>query len=447
MSLRTTSLGTSALAPTSPEKGHKTDGSLTLPSGKKIQVDAVLVRTLSTGFFSRISASIRRWVESWNYQHIVFDKKEIRISKNASSQEIAATNEKIAKQLISEQDVKVFLPQDEDKAQKIYQAFSQNTSNWLTRASALQIETSESVTENGIRFQLLKKGTGEIDIQVKGELLGKGTYKVAKVAFSLLKNIREAKTKPVKSSTKEDLKGIQHEYTVSQALHKKGKISFVMEIHQVRNSASPNKIALLGELCDKGDFFNIIVDPNVQFSEKLSLLIDTAKGLQEIHKKGFCHLDIKPENIFIKTNEKGKLEPRIGDFGFVTKINSKTSPCGTPAFIAPEMLIGSPIICTDKMDVFSFGVMLYDAINSPPPSIPTHPIKSNNLFHADPRKKRFDQTNRKKHITVQKNLRKENDPYKCLIADCVQLDPAKRPSMKEVHKRLVAIQKQQQSPT
>ncbi len=444
MSLRTTSLGTSAVAPPSPEKNHKTDGSLTLPSGKKIQVDAVLVRTLSTGLFSRITASIRRWVESWNYQHIVFDKKEIRISKSASSQEIAATNEKIAKQLISEKDVKVFLPQDENKAQKIYQAFSQNASIWLTKASALKIETSETVTENGIRFQLLKKSTGEIDIQVKGEFLGKGTYKVAKVAFSLLKNIREAKTKPVKSSKKEDLEGIQQEYTVSQALHKKGKIPFVMEIHQVRNIANPDKIALLGELCDKGDFSDIIVDPNVQFSEKLPLLIDTAKGLQEIHKKGFCHLDIKPENIFIKTNEKGKLEPRIGDFGFVTKRNSKRMPCGTLSYAAPEIIMKShlnmPITCSDKMDVFSFGVMLFDAIRN------TRDTTRQRLFER-PLDEDSYQTNTTVQNHIQTQLRQDpKDLYKVLIADCVQSDPAKRPSMKEVHKRLVAIQKQNPSP-
>lgn len=62
------------------------------------------------------------------------------------------------------------------------------------------------------------------------------------------------------------------------------------------------------------------------------------KGLHHCHTQGILHRDIKLENILIKS--KTNLEIRIIDFGFgieQSKINEKVL-CGTPQYLAPEIV-------------------------------------------------------------------------------------------------------------
>lgn len=58
-------------------------------------------------------------------------------------------------------------------------------------------------------------------------------------------------------------------------------------------------------------------------------------------RKGIVHRDIKPENILLNSNEVGVFEIRIADFGFAAhldKCQSEKVICGTPGYVAPEVL-------------------------------------------------------------------------------------------------------------
>lgn len=62
-------------------------------------------------------------------------------------------------------------------------------------------------------------------------------------------------------------------------------------------------------------------------------------GLEEMHKCNIMHRDLKPENILLR--KKNALELVIGDLGLAT--NSTDLPylyvkCGTPGYVAPEVL-------------------------------------------------------------------------------------------------------------
>lgn len=53
------------------------------------------------------------------------------------------------------------------------------------------------------------------------------------------------------------------------------------------------------------------------------------------------HRDIKPENILLNSNESGVFEIRIADFGFSTYLDKSQAEkviCGTPGYVAPEVL-------------------------------------------------------------------------------------------------------------
>ena len=74
------------------------------------------------------------------------------------------------------------------------------------------------------------------------------------------------------------------------------------------------------------------------------------------------HRDLKPENLLLR-NHDNNYDIVIADFGLAACLNENLlfKRCGTPGFVAPEILEyteGNPIY-DEKCDVFSAGVILY----------------------------------------------------------------------------------------
>ena len=60
-----------------------------------------------------------------------------------------------------------------------------------------------------------------------------------------------------------------------------------------------------------------------------------------IHYRSIIHRDLKPENILINSKYDGAYDLRIADFGFAVSLenpNHKLNKCGTPGYVAPEVL-------------------------------------------------------------------------------------------------------------
>jgi len=81
-------------------------------------------------------------------------------------------------------------------------------------------------------------------------------------------------------------------------------------------------------------------------------------GLDHCHALNIVHRDLKPENLLLhsKSND---WDMKIADFGLscIYKGRGLTVKCGTPGFIAPEILGDKPYDL--KSDVFSAGIILY----------------------------------------------------------------------------------------
>jgi len=96
------------------------------------------------------------------------------------------------------------------------------------------------------------------------------------------------------------------------------------------------------------------------------ILIDMAEGLEHMHDNGFMHLDFKPENVLVTRNA----NVRLVDFDLAQPIPekpkkaSKKNP-GTPAYMAPEQLLGEPI--SSRADIFSYGVSAYELLTNQKP--------------------------------------------------------------------------------
>jgi polo-like kinase 1 len=86
-----------------------------------------------------------------------------------------------------------------------------------------------------------------------------------------------------------------------------------------------------------------------------------------MHKNKIIHRDLKLGNLFIAEN----MEIKIGDFGLATNIQyegeRKYTVCGTPNYIAPEILEGKSVGHSYEVDFWAIGVIIYTLIIGRPP--------------------------------------------------------------------------------
>jgi serine/threonine protein kinase len=97
-------------------------------------------------------------------------------------------------------------------------------------------------------------------------------------------------------------------------------------------------------------------------SAVLAAAIQTLDGLLYAHSRNVLHLDLSPANVLISRNGSAKLS----DFGMAGKKFKAAEGriVGTPAFLSPEHVAGSP--GTPQSDLFSFGSLLYFAATGEP---------------------------------------------------------------------------------
>ena len=106
---------------------------------------------------------------------------------------------------------------------------------------------------------------------------------------------------------------------------------------------------------------------SVNEQEVIRLGIDICTALAEMHKRGFIHRDIKPQNILVSRDGVYKLS----DFGSVRKVSGAATTMtmkGAFLYTAPEILNGSP--ADKRVDICSLGYVMYQLLSkSKPPEI------------------------------------------------------------------------------
>lgn len=103
----------------------------------------------------------------------------------------------------------------------------------------------------------------------------------------------------------------------------------------------------------------------------LTIALDVAEGMRFCHSRGLVHRDLKPQNIGIVQASPPRFHrAMILDFGIAQFLQSdKTvmtgNAMGSPAYSAPELLKGES--ARKSVDVFSFGVMLWEMVEQREP--------------------------------------------------------------------------------
>ncbi len=104
----------------------------------------------------------------------------------------------------------------------------------------------------------------------------------------------------------------------------------------------------------------------------IELASQVLSALGAFHDVNVAHRDIKPANVFVELLPGVKPTAKVLDFGLAKDFSGRGSirttmgrRLGTPAYMSPEQLLGSPI--DGRSDVFAVGVLLYEALSGTRP--------------------------------------------------------------------------------
>ena len=106
----------------------------------------------------------------------------------------------------------------------------------------------------------------------------------------------------------------------------------------------------------------------IRWQEAVHFTTQILMALECAHEKGIIHRDIKPQNIMLLQD--GSI--KVADFGIARFLQSETQTMtdkaiGSVHYISPEQASGDYI--TDKADIYSVGVMLYEMLTGKLPFV------------------------------------------------------------------------------
>ena len=175
---------------------------------------------------------------------------------------------------------------------------------------------------------------------------------------------------------------------------------------------------LVVELMEGGELFDRIIEKRT-FTEREARdsVRCVLEALKYMHDRRVVHRDLKPENLLLKLKDKSKLTPvKLADFGFAKSIKSKNgcrSLCGTPGYLAPEILERFPSYDV-QCDVWSVGAILFLLLGGYLP------------FDDDNEEKVFERTRNASYDFNPRCWRNISFGAKDLISKCLTIDPRKR---------------------
>ncbi|KAI0266184.1 Pkinase-domain-containing protein [Gloeopeniophorella convolvens] len=168
--------------------------------------------------------------------------------------------------------------------------------------------------------------------------------------------------------------------TKSSLKTKKAKTKLYAEIKIHRALDHPNIVQFLDcfeddenvymtlELCPNGSLMNMLhrrrvfTEPEARF-----FMVQLIGACHYMHTHQVIHRDLKLGNLFLDAD----MNIKVGDFGLAALIENpgerKKTICGTPNYIAPEVLFDTANGHSFEVDTWSIGVILYTFVVGRPP--------------------------------------------------------------------------------
>jgi len=196
-----------------------------------------------------------------------------------------------------------------------------------------------------------------------GDELGRGSFAIVRKGISRKDNSAWAiKCIDKLKLDEEDEAALEIEVEILEKVNHPN----IVRLRQVFDT--PKVFYMVMELMTGGELFDRIVQKSKYGeAEAATLIRKLADALAYCHSRGIVHRDLKPENL-LYTDETDNAEIKIADFGLAKLLNQSqimATACGTPGYVAPEILDGKPY--TEKVDCWSLGVIAYIILCGFPP--------------------------------------------------------------------------------
>ncbi|KAI3653084.1 hypothetical protein MP228_002509 [Amoeboaphelidium protococcarum] len=189
------------------------------------------------------------------------------------------------------------------------------------------------------------------------DVVGTGAFSRVKVAQSAEDGQLYAIKLVSKSVLKMPNSNLQQEIEILQRLSHPNIIRYIDQIEL------KDEVGLVLELCDGGELFEYIYKRNhLSESECLPMFKQIVDAVAYMHEQGYCHRDLKVENILLTGN---KRQIKVADFGLATSIRNEqgevrllSDRCGSEEYCAPEIIMGQAYDGR-KVDIWSMGIILF----------------------------------------------------------------------------------------
>ncbi|GAA5838041.1 hypothetical protein JCM9279_004110 [Rhodotorula babjevae] len=198
----------------------------------------------------------------------------------------------------------------------------------------------------------------------RGDLLGEGGFarvylctEPDGVSYKALKVIDKCQLKSTKTKAK-----LFAEIKIHQAMQHPNIIAFESCFEDEGN------VYMQLELCSNGSLLDLLrVRKRYSEPEARFYLTQLVGACDYMHANSVIHRDLKLGNLMLDSN----MDLRVGDFGLAALVKfpgeRKKTICGTPNYIAPEILFDSKGGHSFEVDIWSIGVILYTLLIGRPP--------------------------------------------------------------------------------
>jgi serine/threonine protein kinase len=208
---------------------------------------------------------------------------------------------------------------------------------------------------------------------------------------------------------------VEDQNDVDREIEIMGKVDHPNLIKLYNMYDEPKITTLVMELVTGGELFDrIVAKGNYTEKDAAGVIAQMCSALHYIHGMTIVHRDLKPENILYKTAESDEI--KIADFGlarFIDSENMMKTACGTPGYVAPEILQNKGYD-SGAVDMWSTGVIMYILLCGFPP------------FYEDELPALFDQIMKAKYDFPSPWWDEVSEGAKKLIGNLFLLDTKKR---------------------
>ena len=122
----------------------------------------------------------------------------------------------------------------------------------------------------------------------------------------------------------------------------------------------------------EGASLNDLIERGLSAPEAVEIVRQVLGAARYAHANGIVHRDLKPQNVLVDAEGRA----RVTDFGIAragaSEITQTGSVLGTAQYLSPEQAQGLPV--TAASDIYSIGVMLYEALTGRVPFEAESPV-------------------------------------------------------------------------